>query len=116
MDKACSEKCLLNIALLQFDWKSLGRRLLKTEQDVKDIDNEEKVEQHKREKVLLKWKEQQGSSATYQKLVDTLKEVGNKITAEGVGQLAVDGMFRFVKAVMCDRDEEKALWSSSVPH
>ena len=112
MDKACSEKCLLKIALLQFDWKSLGRRLLKTEQDIKDIDNEEKAEQHKREKVLLKWKEQQGSSATYQKLVDTLKEVGNKITAEGI----VDGMFRFVKAVMCGRDEERALWSSSIPH
>eukprot|EP00731_Ephydatia_muelleri_P023388 Em0015g971a len=90
MDETCSERCLLKIALLQFDWKSLGRRLLNTEQDVKDIDREEKEEQHKREKVLLKWKEQQGSGATYQKLYDTLKEIGNKVTAERVEQLAVD--------------------------
>ncbi|KAL5499677.1 hypothetical protein EMCRGX_G011134 [Ephydatia muelleri] len=89
MDKTCSEKCLLKIALLQFDWKSLGRLLLNTEQDVKDIDREEE-EQHKREKVLLKWKEQKGSSATYQKLFDTVKEIGNKDTAERVEQLAVD--------------------------
>ena len=108
MDKKCSERCLLTIALLQFDWKSLGRRLLNTEQDVKDIDHEEKEEQHKRDKVLLKWQEQQGSSATYQKLTDTLKEVGNKDTAERVEQLAVDGMFRFVKVMMDDWDEERA--------
>ena len=93
MDKTCSEKCLLKIALLQFDWKSLGRQLLNTEQDIKDIDHEEKEEQHKREKVLLKWKEQKGSGATYQKLFDTVKEIGNKDTAERVEQLAVDGMF-----------------------
>eukprot|EP00731_Ephydatia_muelleri_P023074 Em0015g657a len=92
MDKTCSEKCLLKIALLQFDWKLLGRRLLNTEQDVKDIDHDEKEEQDKREKVLLKWNEQQGSGATYQKLIDTLKEVGNKDTAERVEQLAVDEM------------------------
>ena len=110
MDKACSEKCLLKIALLQFDWKSLGLQLLNTKQDVKDIDCEEKEEQHKREKVLLKWKQQQGSGVTYQKLIDTLKEVGNKDTAERVEQLAVDGMLRFVKTVMCGRDEERALW------
>ena len=98
MDKVCSEKCLLKIALLQFDWKLLGRRLLKTEQDVKDIDREEKEEQHKREKVLIKWKQQQGSGATYQKLTDTLIEIGNKGTAEKIEQLqlAVDGMLRFV--------------------
>ena len=94
MDETCSERCLLKIALLQFDWKSLGRRLLNnTEQDVKDIDREEKEEQYKREKVLLKWKEQQGSGATYQKLRDTFKAIGNKVTAEIVKQLAVDGMF-----------------------
>ena len=102
MDKICSEKCLLKIALLQFDWKSLGRHLLNTEQDVKDIDHEEKEEQHKREKVLLKWKEQQGSGATYRKLIDTLMKVGNKITAEGVELLAVDGMFRVVNVMTCD--------------
>ena len=105
MDKTCSEKCLLKIALLQFDWKSLGRLLLNTEQDIKDIDHEEKEEQHKREKVLLKWKEQKGSSATYQKLFDTVKEIGNKDTAERVEQLAVDGMFVNV-IMMC---EERAL-------
>ena len=120
MDKTCSKMCLLKTALLQFDWKSLGRRLLNTEQDVKDIDHEEKEEQHKRENVLLKWKEQQGSGATYQKLHDTLKEVGNKDTAERVEQLAVDGMFRFVKVMMCDWLEKKALLDdfgfSSVPH
>ena len=93
MDTPCSEKSLLKIALLQFNWKVLGRRLLNSEQDVKDIDHEEKEEQHKREKMLLKWKEQKGSDATYQKLADTLKEVGNMDTAERVKLLAVEGMF-----------------------
>ena len=102
MDNICSEKCLLNIALLQFDWKSLGLQLLNTEQDVKDIDHEEKEEQHKRAKVLSKWKEQQGSGATYQKLIDTLMKVGNKDTAERVELLAVDGMFRVVNVMTCD--------------
>ena len=68
MDTPCSEKCLLKIALWQFDWKVLGYRLLNTEQDVKDIDHEEKEEKHKREKMLLKWKEQK--AASYRKLTD----------------------------------------------
>ena len=65
--------------------------LLKDEQDITDIDREENTEQQKREKVLLKWKEQQGPDATYQKLCDVLTEVGNKDTADKVHQMATKG-------------------------
>ena len=96
MDTTCSDECLLKIALLQFDWKVLGRRLLNSVQNVEDIDREEKEEQHKREKMLLKWKEQKGSGATYRKLTDTLMELGNKHTAESIEQLAVGGTYTYV--------------------
>ena len=98
MDTACSEKCLLKIALLQFDWKILGRRLLNTEQDVKDIDRDEKEEQHKRDKVLLKWKDQQ-PGATYRKLTDIFRELKNKDTADRVEQFVVAGTLLFVKVL-----------------
>ena len=91
MDTVCSEKCLLKIASLQFDWKILGRRLLNTEQDVQDIDRDEKDEQHKRDKVLLKWKDQQ-PGATYRKLTDIFRELKNEKAANRVEQFAVAGM------------------------
>ena len=93
MDRNCTETCLLKIAAsLDFDWKVIGRRLLKKELDITDIDREENSEQQKRDKVLMKWKEQEGSGATYQKLIDTLKVLGNKDAAERVQQLVIDGM------------------------
>ena len=95
MDKTCSENCLLKVALLHFDWKKIGHRLLKKKQDITDIDREEDSEQLKRDKVLMKWKEQEGSGATYQKLIDTFKNLRNKDAAEGVQQLAIDGMCSF---------------------
>ena len=94
MDKTCSKEHLLEASLLQFDWKIIGHRLLKDEQDITDIDREENTEQQKREKVLLKWKEQQGPDATYQKLCDVLTEVGNKATADKVHQMVTKGMIQ----------------------
>ena len=41
--------------------------------------------------MLLKWKEQQGSDATYQKLCDVLTEIGNKDRADKVHQLTTKG-------------------------
>ena len=41
MDKNCSKERLLEASLLQFDWKTIGRQLLKDEQDITDIDHEE---------------------------------------------------------------------------
>ena len=92
MDKKCSKEYLLEAALWQFDWKIISRRLLKDEQDISDIDHEENTEQQKREKVLLKWKEQQGPDATYQKPFDVLTQVGNKDTADKVHQIATKGI------------------------
>ena len=80
--------------MLQFDWKIIGRRLLKDEQDITDICRDENTEQHKREKVLLMWKEQQGHDATYQKLCDVLTEVGNKDTADKIHQMVTKGMIQ----------------------
>ena len=93
MDKTCTKDCLLKVALLDFEWKVIGRRLLKKELDITDIDREEPTEQQKRDKVLMKWKEQEGSGATYQKLIDFFKELGKKDAAERVQDLAVEGAF-----------------------
>lgn len=72
----------MDIALYEFDWKSIGRRLLACEQDVTDIGRDEHEEQHRRERVLEVWHRQQGSGASYRKLIDILKLLGNGATAE----------------------------------
>ena len=77
----------MSIAQYGFDWKTIGRRLIR-EQDVDDIDSEERTDVLKRQKVLLKWAEQQGSGATYKKLADVLKKVENHPAAKKVLDLA----------------------------
>lgn len=78
----------MNIALFEFDWKTIGRHLLDKEQDIADIERDEHKELHRRQKVLMVWQEQQGSAATYKKLVDVLCNVGNISTASKVQELA----------------------------
>eukprot|EP00731_Ephydatia_muelleri_P004097 Em0002g273a len=79
MDTKCNRDVILNISLLKFDWKRVGNRLL-DDQDVIDIDREEHEEQNKREKMLLKWLQQKGGSATYRRLVEVLEVLKCKET------------------------------------
>ena len=69
-----------------FDWKVVGTRLV-GEQTIKDIDREEQGEQRKRDKMFHKWREQEGSKATYRVLIDVFGEVKNRQAAEAVMSL-----------------------------
>ena len=90
MDVECSSDIIWQIALLPFDWRTLGRRLI-TPQRVSDIDREEHDEQNKRERMLSTWLQQEGSKATYRRLVEALERLGNKGTAEKVTKLVMKG-------------------------
>eukprot|EP00731_Ephydatia_muelleri_P023408 Em0015g991a len=88
LDEECSHQHLMDIALYEFDWKSIGRRLLACEQDIADIGRDEHKEQHRRERVLEVWHQQQGSGVSYRRLIDILKLLGNGATTERLQSLA----------------------------
>ena len=88
LDDICSHDDLLKISSWEFDWKSI----IESEQDTNESDCKQETGQQKREKILMKWKEQQGSGATYQKLFDTLRDMGNMDVANRVHCLAITGM------------------------
>ena len=69
-----------------FDWKVVGRRLV-GEQAIIDIDREEQGEQIRRDKMFLKWLEQEGTKATYRVLIGVLEEVNYHQAAEAVKAL-----------------------------
>ena len=89
LDEVCSHDHLLEISSWKVDWKNI---IIGSEQDATDEEDSE-------HKVLMKWKEQEGSGATYQKLIDTLRNTGNRDTAEMVHRLATTGMLN--KYTMC---------------
>ena len=65
----------MDIALLDFDWKPVGRRLLESEQNITDILHDEPNEQNRREKMLMMWQSQKGSLATYRALAETFEKL-----------------------------------------
>ena len=73
----CTRKHLQDIALWSFDWKTVGRRLLLSDQSIIDIDCNEKDEQNKRDYMLTTWHQQKGPKATYQVLMDTFQMLNN---------------------------------------
>ena len=95
MDIPCSKDHLLKTSLLQFYSSTIGRQLLNNPLDVYDIYAEERTEQQRRKRMLLKWREEQGSGATYLKLFQVLKSCGYNDAADKVQQMATacKGMF-----------------------
>ena len=91
LDKECSKEDIYKIAICDFDWKIVGRRLL-GEQKVNDIDKEGSSEQDKRDKMLLKWKETMSCGATYQALMDVLRDMHYNETAARVQELEHKGI------------------------
>ena len=89
MDTKGKRNIILKVSLLEFDWKSVGKRLL-DDQSIDDIDREEHNEQNKREKMLLKWLQQEGSRATYSCLMEVLEVLKLKDTAEAVTRLVME--------------------------
>ena len=77
----------MDIALLDFDWKPVGRRLLESEQNITDILHDEPNEQNRREKMLMMWQSQKGSSATYRLLAETFEKLGYGKIAEKVKEM-----------------------------
>ena len=77
-------------AQFDFDWKRVGRRLI-GDQCVRDIDREEHDEPNRRDRMLLTWLQQAGSKATCSRLVRVLDETGNRLTAERVTNLVMEG-------------------------
>ena len=55
--------------------------------------DEEGTDQQRRERMLLNWREEQGSGATYLKLYEALISCGYKVAADVVQQMACKGMF-----------------------
>ena len=87
LDSQCSVEHMNKVALsFNFDWKVVGRRLV-GEQAIEDIDREEQGEQRKRDKMFLKWLEQEGTKATYRVLIGVFEEVNYHQTAEAVRSL-----------------------------
>ncbi|KAL5505377.1 hypothetical protein EMCRGX_G006799 [Ephydatia muelleri] len=78
----CTSGHLLKIALFNFDWRRVGRRLLASQQNITDICREEPDEPNRREAVLMKWQSQKGSSATYSVLAEAFKTIGYGDIAE----------------------------------
>ena len=82
----------MKCAVMNISWSCHHGNLIESEQGTTESDHKEDIEQQKREKVLLKWKEQQGSGATYWKLLDALRNMGNMEVANRVYSLATTGM------------------------
>ena len=97
----CSDRDIYKIATFTFDWKMVGKRLIGP-QPVRDIDREENSEQNKRDKMLEKWLEIEGSKATYRVLIEVLKDVQNTQAAEAVEKLVViEGKHSHVDLSVC---------------
>ena len=89
LDAVCSDDHLLEMSSWEIDWKSI----IESEQDTTESDYAEDNEQQKRKEELTKWKEQQGSGATYRKLIDTIKQIRSTDAANKVHRLATTGVY-----------------------
>ena len=80
----------MDIAFLDYDWKRVGRHLLESEQNIIDIFRDEPDEPNRRQKVLIVWKSQKGSSATYRVLAETFEKLQYGLIAEKVKKMEID--------------------------
>ena len=92
LDSQCDDKLLLKLsATVNFNWKTIGRRLVgfKT---VNEIDQKaEQCEQEKRDDMFEKWIEQKGSKATYRALIEVFEEVKDPLAARAVREIVLHG-------------------------
>ena len=88
----CTTDHLCAIALEDFDWKVVGRRLLGEAKYVRDIDVEEETEQRKRDRMLDKWSEIKGPLATYGAILEIFENLSNRKAADGVKKLLMGNL------------------------
>ena len=86
LDMECSKEHIYIIAKFNFDWRTVGRRLIAAK-TINDIDREEHSEQDKRDRMLERWLEIKGPEATYRRLITVFKDVENNQVAEEVRKL-----------------------------
>ena len=84
LNKSISDDHLRAIAIFLTSWRKVATYLKLSENDLDDVEREEKDEQDKRLKVLQKWKGKFGYKATYKKLVEVLLQLARADIAEKV--------------------------------
>ena len=92
LDSQCDDKLLLKIsATVNFNWKTIGRRLVGFN-TVKEIDQKaEQRELEKRDDMFEKWIELKGSKATYRALIEVFEEVNDPLAARAVREIVLHG-------------------------
>ena len=98
MDIPCSKDHLLKSSLLEFNSSTIGRQLLNyywnwSVYHIYSVHGKKGTDQQRRKRMLLKWREEQGSSATYLRLFKVLKSCGYNDAADKVQQMACKGMW-----------------------
>ena len=86
MDVKCTPQHLYEIALLHFDWKVVGKRLMDLRY-IDDIDKDEESEQRKRDRMLEKWAEVKGLQAS---ITEVFKKLLNHQAAEAVKKFTME--------------------------
>ena len=80
----CVEECCLDCAAdsLGIRWKELGRKLNVQHVEIGSIDEENNQQKEKGFKVMMKWKQSQGSKALVKDLMNALESLELKDVAE----------------------------------
>ena len=84
LNESISDEHLREIAILLTSWRKVATHLELGENDLDDVEREEKDEQMKKLKALQKWKRKIGFKATYRKLVEVLLSLAMADVAEKI--------------------------------
>ena len=99
LNNSISDDHLRAIAIFLTSWRKVATYLGLSENDLDDVEREEKDEQDKRVKALQKWKGKFGFKATYRMLVEVLLQLAKADIAEKV-LLLLKGMIYTSNCVM----------------
>ena len=89
LSKPCNGSIIPSLADCFREWRVIFGSLL-SELDLDDIDRENTTEEEKRIAALRKWRDRNGSEATYKILVDTLLNRGERHQAESLCKTLAD--------------------------
>ena len=89
LSKPCDGSIIPSLADCFSQWRVIFGSLL-SELDLGDIDRNKPTEEEKRMAALRKWRDKNGSEATYKVLVDALLNRGERYQAENLCQKILD--------------------------
>ena len=81
LSKPCNNSIITSLADCFSQWRVIS---LLSELDINDIDRNKPTEEEKRIAALRKWRDMNGSEATYKVLVDALLSSGERYQAENL--------------------------------